>query len=285
MHKEIDEEGNIREVPNINFRKFHTEPIIQTKDYTTSYQWNQLKKTIKPYKHNDTNYYCTPSSDVNKDLDKSQCRSFFEVIASHWSTYDDFLAFHLKQFRYVTVNEQNWKLSVCSCWYWCKYYKCKHMISTCYRLNLCNFPQEAKQIQIGHNRKRGRPRKTAPRLQYQTEIGDEEYVLSDTDNEPESPKKKQPQKRKNPEPEPEPEYDLFADALPTTSKNVQPCSKQTDNQDLPALPPPTTPANKKQKSIFKPTQSKTTKTSSKSSTGTQPNSRRSHLNRACNTSK
>ena len=47
-------------------------------------------------------------------------------------------------------------------------------------------------------------------------------------------KKKQPQKRKIPEPEPEPEYDLFADALPTTSKNVQPCSKQTDNQDLPA---------------------------------------------------
>jgi len=62
---------------------------------------------------------------------------------------------YLKQFRYVTVNEQNWKLSVCSCWYWCKYYKCKHMISTCYRLNLCNLPQEAKQIQIGHNRKRG----------------------------------------------------------------------------------------------------------------------------------
>ena len=29
------------------------------------------------------------------------------------------------------------------------------MISTCYRLNLCNLPQEAKQIQIGHNRKRG----------------------------------------------------------------------------------------------------------------------------------
>jgi len=47
--------------------------------------------------------------------------SFFEVDASHWSNYDDFLAFHLKEFRYVTVNEQNWKLSVCSCWYWCKY--------------------------------------------------------------------------------------------------------------------------------------------------------------------
>jgi len=40
--------------------------------------------------------------------------------------------------------------------------------------------------------------------------------LSDTGNEQESPKKKQPQKRKKPEPE----YDLFADALPTTSKNV-----------------------------------------------------------------
>ena len=51
---------------------------------------------------------------------------------------------------------------------------------------------------------------------------DEEYVVSDTDNEQESPKKKQPQKRKKPEPE----YDLFPDALPTTSKNVQPCSNQ-----------------------------------------------------------
>jgi hypothetical protein len=71
------------------------------------------------------------------------------------------------------------------------------MISTWNRLNLYNFLQEAKQIQIGHNRPRkiGRPRKTDPRSQYQ--IGDEEYVLSDTDNEQESPKKKQPQNRNN----------------------------------------------------------------------------------------
>ena len=71
----------------------------------------------------------------------------------------------------------------------------------------------------------------------------------------------------------------------TPSSDVNISSNQTDDQDLAVLPPPTTPANKKQKSIFKPTQSKTAKKSSKSSAGTQPNSGRSHLNRACNTSK
>jgi hypothetical protein len=50
-------------------------------------------------------------------------------------------------------------------------------------------------------------------------------------------------------------------------------------------PSPTIPANKKQKSIFKSTQFKTDKKSSKSSAGTQLNSRRSHLKRACNTRK
>jgi len=51
------------------------------------------------------------------------------------------------------------------------------MIAICHRLSKFNYPQEAKNIQIGSNPRRGRPKQTAPRLKFQTEIGEEEYVL------------------------------------------------------------------------------------------------------------
>ena len=56
---EIDEQtGEEVEKENINYAtyKFHTEPIIETKDYRTSYQWDQLKKQIKPYKYKNINF-------------------------------------------------------------------------------------------------------------------------------------------------------------------------------------------------------------------------------------
>jgi len=158
------------------------------------------------------------------------------------------------------------------------------MISTCYRLNLFNYPQEAKNIKIGCNRKRGRPRLTASALKFQTENAiNEEYIYSDTDSEPETPKPRVAKRKKAIE-EQEEEYDLFASA-PTSSASV-PCtssSLQSDDEDSDALPPAITPAKKKANSILKPSQPKSN--SKKSSQPSQPKSKRSNLPRRCNTSK
>ena len=122
--------------------------------------------------------------------------------------------------------------------------------------------------------RRGRPRKTTSRLKFQTEIGEEEYVLSDTDNEAEAQKKKPAAKRKTREEEPEPEYDLFEN-IPRTSASLHQADLLANNQasddedeDQMPLHPTTTPAAKKAKSsifISKSTaKSKTPKKSSKS---------------------
>ena len=53
---------------------------------------------------------------------------------------------------------------------YCKYFKCKHILATFYRLDKYTFPVEARQIEMGCNRKRGHPRKTKPTLKYQEEV-------------------------------------------------------------------------------------------------------------------
>jgi len=133
--------------------------------------------------------------------------------------------------------------------------------------------QDMKQTQIGYYRKQSRTK-----FQYQNEIDDEKYiVVSDTENEPETPKKKHPTaKRKNPE------SDLFDNIyLPYTSRYAQSSSNQVaDTEDLTLLLPPISSANTKQRSPLKPIESKKAKKTS-TETEIQPNSRRSHLSRAC----
>ena len=41
---------------------------------------------------------------------------------------------NVRKIRYVSINHENWKISTCSCWWWLKNYKCKHMIAICQRL-------------------------------------------------------------------------------------------------------------------------------------------------------
>ena len=73
---------------------------------------------------------------------------------------------------------------------------------------------EAKQIQIGCSKKRGRPRTTKPALKYQDEI---EFVYSDTESESEAQNIKTKSKSKTKTTkvhefeEDEEEYDLYAD--------------------------------------------------------------------------
>ena len=52
------------------------------------------------------------------------------------------------------------------------------------RLDKYTFPVEARQIEMGCNRKRGRQRKTKPALKYLEEV---EYVFSDKDSKSEVP--------------------------------------------------------------------------------------------------
>ena len=94
---------------------------------------------------------------------------------SDWSSYDDFIS-HSRQLRFIEINTINYKLSKCSCWYWSKYYKCKHMLDLCLRLSYFEYESKARQVPIGANRRRGRPGKTKGALEYQP--ADEQGIFS-----------------------------------------------------------------------------------------------------------
>ena len=89
-----------------------------------------------------------------------------------------------------------------------------------------DYPVQAKDVKVGCNRRRGRPRLTAAALEYQYNEYVEEYVNSDTESEPEQPKQK-PVKRKKDASRNDSDtddYDVFAEALiPSTSiQSTQP---------------------------------------------------------------
>ena len=89
----------------------------------------------------------------------------------------------------VVYNDKFWNLSKCTCLKWCKEYKCKHMLELAAQKMCFDYPLQAKDISVGCNRRRGRPRLTASASEHQVD----ECVLSNTSNsevEEEKPRKK-----------------------------------------------------------------------------------------------
>ena len=101
-----------------------------------------------------------------------------------------------KTLHVVEFNTKNWKLSKCSCWKWCKEYKCKHILCFAERKLIFDYPIQAKNVQVGCNRRKGRPQLTASALGYQ--LNEVESVLSDTASESENPSKKATKRKKVP---------------------------------------------------------------------------------------
>jgi len=85
-----------------------------------------------------------------------ECESYFnERKAAKWDSFDKAVSHSI---YFVTLNEMNWKLSRCSCYWWSKNYKCKHVIAVCFRSGLLhNYPDECKDVNVGWRRRRGRP--------------------------------------------------------------------------------------------------------------------------------
>ena len=87
---------------------------------------------------------------------------FISLQTYKWTTFDKFVEEENKVWC-IQPNVENWKLGFCSCPFYAKNYKCKHLTTTL-RLEGCSIPLTAKQIPLGQKRKRGAPRKSAPAL-------------------------------------------------------------------------------------------------------------------------
>ena len=88
--------------------------------------------------------------------------NFISLQTYKWTTFDKFVEEENKVWC-IQPNVENLKLGFCSCPFYAKNYKCKHLTTTL-RLEGCSIPLTAKQIPLGQKRKRGAPRKSAPAL-------------------------------------------------------------------------------------------------------------------------
>ena len=148
-----------------------------------------------------------------------------------WLTFDDFVK-RSRRLRFIEINIDNYKLSICSCKTWCKYYKCKHLIDLCSRLGYITYDDRVRNVPIGANHRRGNPGKTKVALVFQP--NDEvETIFSASESESDDPvltsTAKKPTKR-GPKPKEvssgsdEEDFDIFA--TDTASKAAKP-SKET----------------------------------------------------------
>ena len=273
-----------REEPNLNLKVFHLEPLHKLPDLTTACQWGKLGKQFKKYKDVYNNvYYCTPGYDEsNKELkimSTAACEEWFERREfADWPTFDDFIK-HSRTMRFLKVNEDHYKMSECSCSTWFKYYKCKHSIDLCSRLELFNYEERVRNVPIGANRRRGAPGKGKSALVFQpSEMVD--TIFSDSDSEQRSKKsnKKGPKSKKDNDTSSDSEdsdFDIFANIspirkakTPTTTSSKQKTPKKVATTATKAT---TTKATTSKETATKATTSKETATKAK----TKANSKQS----------
>jgi hypothetical protein len=132
------------------------------------------------------------------------------------------------------------KLSTCSCWHWCKNYKCKHLIDLCSRLDYITYDSKVRSLLLGRNRRRGVPSSATGALEYQP--CEEQGVFSadsDKENEQEENiikkkgrKKKKKQEETSDESE-ESDFDIFDDKnVNKTQANKACTSKSISNNKI-----------------------------------------------------
>jgi hypothetical protein len=157
--KTWSDERNQEDDPN--HKQFFDQRNPSLKEWTEGYQWAKRGKTIQK---EEGLYYANAGETVAlpKTL-VAQYRAKMEAL--NWrkleSMHDTILSMHEIKI------EKDCNSSSCSCSWNAKYNLCKHTIGMALILRLVKAPPEAKTVPIGQKRKRGRPSKAKPALEYQ----------------------------------------------------------------------------------------------------------------------
>lgn len=144
---------------NPEIESFATIYTVKLSDWTEAYQWVKMDKTVTILHSNgDENTYLLPS---NKDPQKSNIM----YLQHKWRTFDEYKDNFFSNWKVTMPKDGNlWMNSKCSCPQFALKYMCKHVLGLAIRLKYATAPLEAKVIQIGKKRKRGRPTKYEPAL-------------------------------------------------------------------------------------------------------------------------
>lgn len=124
--------------------------------WTAASQWVGSNADVKSKILNGIAYDVVPAKS------KPFPRNWRQLSTHQWKSMEDFKSKIFLLYK-VFLNQQNWKLSTCTCPYFLKNYLCKHIVGLAIKSNLVVAPMEACQIPIGQKRGRGRPKKVPQR--------------------------------------------------------------------------------------------------------------------------
>jgi uncharacterized Zn finger protein len=84
-----------------------------------------------------------------------------------WNTFDQFKKRASSVWKVTLPSDasnEKWREGKCTCPFFLKKYMCKHIIGLAIRLKSAKPPPAAKDVPIGENRKRGRPKQAKKAL-------------------------------------------------------------------------------------------------------------------------
>lgn len=140
--KIVHDWSTIRNPANINYKPNSHTPVYTLEDETKAYQWLLKNKSVQA-----------------KTIDFSLKLNF---VASelNWNDLDHLLDSE-SSIWCIVLQEDDWKSGNCSCFYFAKYYKCKHLLCLSYNRKLHGtiISETAKQIPLGQKRRKGAPTK------------------------------------------------------------------------------------------------------------------------------
>ena len=142
---------------NPNVRSFACKPTIETKDYLKAYDYNQLKRKVIGLDQPDKSIiYFTTASDYVGPFDKHICRALLvQYNDCNFDSFDKLIDLQ-KNIYMIKINFDQWELSECTCYFWLKNFKCKHVISISSLKKLCSFESVAMNLPLEPKKRRGR---------------------------------------------------------------------------------------------------------------------------------
>lgn len=151
----IEYENNLNSVNN-------GAPTIDLSLWTEGYNFARSDVKIKSKRNGNKIIYTIPIEDANKIKSIKENRN-------EWTTFNEFVgSFGLVHTKFdYPISAENWNFGCCDCAMGFKQFVCEHIVGIALRLKLVEAPIEAKNVPLGQKRKRGRPAKSKPALQYQ----------------------------------------------------------------------------------------------------------------------
>ena len=85
---------------------------------------------------------------------------YLRTLTNSWDDFNELVKDNSSIWQ-LTIDTEEWINSTCSCPYYLKNYKCKHIIGIASRTNLpgATIPVSARDVPLGQKRKRGAPKK------------------------------------------------------------------------------------------------------------------------------